>query len=195
MGFRFGLFAFAAVMMAVGHAAAGLVPVNFGFNDDGGDKYRYSYGVQLQPGSTLKSGDYITIYDFQGLVPGSNTQPAGFTFSAPMTGPKTVANDNASIPNLTWTYTGSDLNGPVNLGSFSAVSNYNTTADDVFTGQTHNQSDGKIDATQADRTMPVPSMTNCHMPSVPEPSSIYLFAAAVPFVYGLRRFRRARATA
>jgi hypothetical protein len=191
MGYRFGLL---ALLMTVGHAAAGLVPVNFAFNDEGGDKYRYTYGVQLQSGSVHKSGDYFTIYDFDGFVPGSNTQPAGFTFSAPMTGPKTVANDNPNIPNATWTYTGSDMVGPNDLGNFSAVSKYNTTANDTFAGETHRQSDGQIDPTATDRQMPVPAMVNCDVHMVPEPSSIYLFAAAIPVVFGVRRFGRARAS-
>jgi len=190
MGYRFALFALIALLMSVGHSTAGLLPTNFAFNDEGGDKLRYTYGVQLRNDSVLKSGDYITIYDFDGFVPGTNTQTAGFTFSAPMTGPKAVANDNANIPNLTWTYTGTDMVGPTDLGSFSAVSKYNTTADSTFTGQTH-QSDGQIDMSSADRQMPAPAMTTCHM--VPEPSSVYLFAAAIPVVLGLRRFRRVRA--
>jgi len=58
-------------------------------------------------GSTFAS--FFTIYDFAGLVAGSNTQPAGWSFQSLALGStpsNTAPSDSATVANLTWFWTG-----------------------------------------------------------------------------------------
>ena len=43
--------------------------------------YKWSYEGQLNPAQKVVAGDFFTIYDFNGYVPGTNLQPADWTFS------------------------------------------------------------------------------------------------------------------
>ena len=121
---KFGLAAGLAVALG-GSAQAGLLPLTATAVPDGED-YRYTYGVMLTSNSTLQKGDNFVIYDFNGLVDRSNSQPAGFEFSAMNLGGnpgRTVPNDNPDMPNLVWTYTGdTPLVGQIGLGNFTAMS-------------------------------------------------------------------------
>src|SRR5947209_14590721 len=104
---KFGLAAGLAAALG-GSADAGLLPLTATAVPDG-NNFRYTYGVMLTSNSTLAKGDQFVIYDFNGFVPSSNTQPAGFTFNTVNTGGnagRTVPNDNPTMPNLVWTYNG-----------------------------------------------------------------------------------------
>src|SRR5438034_9279056 len=91
--------------------------------------FLWEYDATLTHEQFLKSGDFFTIYDFAGLLPMSNSQPANWMFSSANVGrtPGAVTIvDNPGLPNLTWKYTGPDTsNGPTDLGIFSAKSIYN----------------------------------------------------------------------
>ncbi len=84
---------------------------------------------------TINTGDFFTIYDFGTIAPGSNTQPTGWTFSQALVGPTpslVTPTDNASILNLTWTYSGAaPINGSAALGMFSVI----TSTDQLKVGQ------------------------------------------------------------
>jgi hypothetical protein len=192
MGIRNGLFGFVVLIGVIAPANAGLLPVNV-IVEATGSQFQYAYDVQLQSGAVLKPGDYFTIFDFDGLVAGTNTQPVGFTFSSALMGPtpaKLSPGDSAQLPNLTWTYTGSGAIGPRDLGVFTAVSQFGTTTDGSFTGQTHRQVDGVLNSNVTDTNVPVPSMPNCHN-YVPEPPTLMLLVAGLPLALGFRRLRRA----
>lgn len=98
-----------------------------------GSDFTWSYSSTLTQDENAVSGgsnggDFFTIYDFSGFVPGSNAQPAGWTFTASLLGatpPKVTPTDDPLLFNLTWHYTGlpAILVGPMNLGLFSAESN------------------------------------------------------------------------
>ena len=47
----------------------------------------YSYGVVLPSDSLLRPGDFFTVYDFAGYVPGTQEAPPNFVFSTAKTGP------------------------------------------------------------------------------------------------------------
>jgi hypothetical protein len=89
----------------------------------GGFTWNYSSNVTVD--ETVNHGDFFTIYDFGPFSLGSNTQPAGWTFSSSLLGTNPsllTPTDNPSILNLTWTYTGTTpITGSAALGIFSVV--------------------------------------------------------------------------
>lgn len=89
----------------------------------GGFTWNYSSNVTVD--ETINHGDFFTIYDFGAFSLGSNTQPAGWTFSSSLLGTtpsRVLPTDNPSILNLTWTYTGTTpIIGSAALGIFSVV--------------------------------------------------------------------------
>jgi hypothetical protein len=187
MGKRIGL---ALCLMIAGEASGGLLPVKVGVTPEGAD-FRYTYSIQLQSGAVLQPGDYFTIFDFAGLLPNHQAQPVGFDYASSPTG-TTPARlnpvDDAGVANLTWTYSGATVTGPLDLGTFSALSQYGETTDGAFTGQTHRQVDGHLNGNITDTRVPVPAG-----PGVPEPSAWLLLIAGVPVLIGLNRLHRRRA--
>lgn len=181
---RYIIHVVAALAVSASVATAGLLPVSVTATptEDGN---RFTYGILLESDSTLKKGDFFTIYDFAGLLEGTNLQPMKFSFSTTMTGPtpsRVVAEDDPSLPNLTWTYTGNDtLVGQLGLGSFSAESRYPHLGYDDFSGQTHRTIDGHVNSNITDSRVPVPCS------QVPEPASFLLLGLAAPLLLAMRR--------
>jgi len=97
--------------------------------------FTWNYSANVTVNETINPGDFFTIYDFGSIAPGSNTQPAGWTFSQALVGPTaalTSPTDNPSILNLTWTYNGaSPIVGSAALGIFSVI----TSTDQLKAGQ------------------------------------------------------------
>jgi len=175
------------IVLGAGQVKAGLLPVSSAVAPSG-SQFTYTYGVVLTSDSVLKSGDFFTIYDVNGLVAGSNQQPAGFTFSSSNVGPTpvgTTPTDNPNIANVTWTYTGPTvIAGQVGLGNFMFNSTIGATTTGFFTGLTQREVDGKNDANITTTTVPVPVSAG-----IPEPASLALAAIGLPLV-GLLRARR-----
>jgi len=79
----------------------------------------YHFAVRTDPGETLTPGeskattDFVTVYNFYGLIDGSAKVPAGWEFSSEQTGrtpemngyPLVLPVDVPGTPNLTWTVT------------------------------------------------------------------------------------------
>ncbi len=176
--------------LAVPTAQAGLLPTSFQVDPDGSN-FRFTYGVVLTSDSSLRTGDYFTIYDFAGFIPGSNHQPAGFSFSSSLVGVTPeglLPYDDPNIPNLTWTYTGPDTTfGQIGLGNFWAVSEYGDVSEGHFTARSHRSVDGKRDSNITDTQVPVPMAP----PAVPEPATLTLLGLSLPLV-GVVRYRRQR---
>lgn len=202
----------AAILAGSGTAAqGGLLPLSATVLPDG-DNYRYTYGVMLTSNSTLNSGDQFVIYDFTGMVPGSNDQPAGFSFAAMNEGGnigRTVPNDNPEMPNLVWTYTGdTPLIGQIGLGNFSALStNPESNVSTDFVSRTHVEDpNGEIREEDNITQTKAPSGTDIQPPppppvdsppvdapsGVPEPSTMLLLGAGLPLLVGARFMRNRR---
>ena len=206
------LAAAAAVGVAAATAKAGLLPTSSTSTPDGTTN-RYDYGVVLTSDSKLQPGDYFTVFNFDGFVPGSNTQPADFTFSASKGGgtPTGIAGPaaDANGVNLTWTYTGTGATGQLPIGDFTAASTNASTAlsQGGFAGQTHRSADGQIDSNVTTTiipgtdpiTTPIPVDPTVTAggdptdapPGVPEPATLVLLAAGLPLA-GVARFVRGR---
>jgi hypothetical protein len=86
-------------------------------NTDGSLTYHFSIktdpGEVLTPGASKATADFVTIYNFYGLVDGSPKSPVGWEFSSEEFGRTPVQNgypmvlpvDVPNTPNLTWTVT------------------------------------------------------------------------------------------
>jgi len=178
------LLAFAALFSTEGTASAGLIPTTVSVSPDGGN-FRWTYGVVLPTDMRLQNGNYFTIYDFAGLVPGTAVAPSGWHLTSNFVG--TTPNllgplDNPSIPNLTFTYDGPTIPaGQVWLGSFSAESVFQYQAVGAFTATNPRSGDG----------IPDQNITQTFVPTgVPEPSAFVLLGIGLPLLPLLRRSRR-----
>jgi hypothetical protein len=176
-------------------AQAGLIPVRVSVLPDGG-YYRFTYAIVLPSDSLLRPGDYFTIYDFDGLVPGSDqvggTPYASYwSFSSSNAGPTppgVLPDDDPRIPNLTWTYHGPVLGAAqTGLGNFWALSIYPDTKESWFTART-GTAGGRNDNNITPTTVPTPKAPP-PPPSVPEPTAWVLAVLGLPVVGWWRRRR------
>jgi hypothetical protein len=130
-----------------------------------GGNFSWNYSATLTQDENVVSHDFFTVYDFAGYVPGGNTQPAGWMFSAALVGitpGKVTPTDNPHLFNLTWTYTGSTQVGPEALGIFSAVSRTNLAKSGEFASEATKNS-GDLAGTKVDNignvAVPIPEMS------------------------------------
>lgn len=120
-------------------------------NTDGSMTYHFALkldqGETLSPGESKATADFVTIYNFFGLVDGSPKSPAGWEFSSEQFGrtpmldgyPLVLPVDVPNTPNLTWTVT-----KPVTAGGqidgFTATTRVGTTVRGEYTAQVTRES-------------------------------------------------------
>jgi len=156
-----------------------------------GPNFRFTYDSTVTAVQRVDPGDFFTIYDFVGFIPGSNLQPGGWDFVS-LLGGVTPGNvfpaDDPTLPNLTWTRTGASVAGPASLGSFSALSAFSLIVLDNYTGRgtnndatdpAFNTKNGNIGFTTVPSAVPVP-----------EPTTLAMAAIGLPILMGARFVRR-----
>ena len=173
-------------------ARAGLLPVGVSVTPEA-DKFRWTYAIVLPTDSQLQTGNYFTIYDFNGYVAGSAVAPTGWAATLANVGPTPELvrpDDDPNIPNLSFRYTGPTITaGQTGLGNFWAVSAYQLPTDSFFTARTNRSSDGRIDTNITSTSVPVPTATPVG-PTVPEPTTLALAGLGLPLVGFARWLRR-----
>ena len=97
-------------ILGIATAVRGDVNPNFDSWTGNDTTTNWNYTINVTAGQEIISGDYFTIYDFGNFIPGSNFQPAGWTFASGLTGATptgiNTSIDNPGLVNLTWTYSG-----------------------------------------------------------------------------------------
>jgi hypothetical protein len=169
-------------------AQAGLIPNKVTITPEGG-YFRWTYNVVVTSDVYVRPGDYFTIYDFAGALPGQFMSPsAQWALSEQnigITPSQTNPNDNPNIPNYTWTYTGTEtIIGSAGLGNFSLLSPYSFSAMSDFTSATHRQDNDLSEHTVTTTVVPVAAASE----ESPEPATLALVGMALPVVgWKLRR--------
>ena len=178
-------------VLSMNSARAGLLPVAVSVAPEGGN-FRWTYNVVLPTDMQLQSGNYFTIYDFKGYIPGGDSAPEGWSFSTNETGPtpeRLDPQDNAAVPNLTWTYSGATIeNGQLGLGNFWALSSSGVPESSFFTAVTFRSSDGLADRNITETIVPTGEEPGSP-PGVPEPATLALAGLGLPLL-GLGGFFR-----
>lgn len=188
------LFAVGIVAAALAAPAqAGIIPASVTITPESGN-FRWTYSIVLPTDQKLQAGDYFTIYDFGGLVPGTNSQPADWAYSSAKGGPVPpglAPIDNPAIDNLTFTYGGATIpSGQVGLGNFWAVSTVGESVTVAFTAQNPQASSGQLDRNIVDTLAPAPAVVIIPPSGVPEPTTMALAGLGLPILGAARLFRR-----
>ena len=119
-------------------------------NTDGSMTYHFVVktdpGETLTPGESKATADFVTVYNFYGLVDGSAKSPAGWEFSSEEFGrtptwngyPVVLPLDVPNTPNLTWTVT-KPVAGGTQIDGFTATTRVGTTVQGQYAAQVTRQ--------------------------------------------------------
>src|SRR6202040_388518 len=155
----------AAVLLACGLAVTAATPAlalqavvtQVDKNADGSMTYHFmvktDQGETLSPGESKATADFVTVYNFYGLVDGSAKSPSGWEFSSEEFGRTPTSNgyplvlplDVPNTPNLTWTVTKPVAAG-VQIDGFTATTRVSTMVQGQYTAQVTRQSSGPAPA-------------------------------------------------
>ena len=119
-------------------------------NTDGSMTYHFILktdpGETLTPGESKATADFVTVYNFYGLVDGSAKSPAGWEFSSEEFGrtptwngyPAVLPLDVPNTPNLTWTVT-KPVAGGTQIDGFTATTRVGTMVQGQYAAQVTRQ--------------------------------------------------------
>ena len=119
-------------------------------NADGSMTYHFAVktdqGETLTPAESKATADFVTIYNFYGLVDGSVKSPAGWGFSSEEFGrtptlngyPLVLPVDIPNTPNLTWTVTKPVASG-AQIDGFTATTRVSVMVQGEYTAQVTRQ--------------------------------------------------------
>jgi hypothetical protein len=120
-------------------------------NPDGSMTYHFAVktdqGETLTPGESTATADFVTVYNFYGLIDGSAKVPAGWEFSSEESGrtpamngyPLVLPLDVPNTPNLTWTVTKPVAAG-AEIDGFTATTRVSTMVQGEYAAQVTRQS-------------------------------------------------------
>ncbi len=186
-----GALALALTVTTAERARASFLPVFKSVTSAGG-VFTYNYDLEFATNSGTEevlSGDFVTIYDFTGYVgtASGTTTPANFTSSVQflgLNGPRTNAPDSATIPNITFTYTGQPITTTSTITGFAIRSTVGPgLTPGFFSGQNTKLADGTTKLGNVGETV---------VPTTPEPASVVLMGLG-GLGLGALLHRRARA--
>jgi hypothetical protein len=139
--------AFLWSMMSTEAGAAQLAVTQVDKNADGTMTYHFSIKVgqteTMEPGaSDALPADFVTVYNFYGLIDGSVKTPDGWKFTSEESGrtpgmggyPLVLPVDIPGTPNITWTATAPVKPGTEVIG-FSAATRMTTMTDGMYSAQ------------------------------------------------------------
>jgi hypothetical protein len=119
-------------------------------NTDGSMTYHFILktdpGETFTPGESKATADFVTVYNFYGLVDGSAKSPAGWEFSSEEFGrtptwngyPVVLPLDVPNTPNLTWTVT-KPVAGGTQIDGFTATTRVGTMVQGQYSAQVTRQ--------------------------------------------------------
>jgi hypothetical protein len=146
LSLAFGL----AITAAAPARALQIVVTQVDKNPDGSMTYHFALktdpGETLTPAESKATADFVTVYNFYGLIDGSAKVPAGWEFSSEETGrtpamngyPLVLPLDVPTTPNLTWTVTKPVAAG-VQIDGFTASTRVSTMVQGQYTAQVTRQ--------------------------------------------------------
>jgi hypothetical protein len=161
--------------------------------------FTWTYAPENSGNSTIVSGDYIELVDFNGYN-GQHSEPTGWTLVSSLSGPvpsQLQYKDDPTVTNLVWKYTGSTpLSGTTDLGTFTAGSTSGALGTGFYVAQatlTSNLAQGIKSSNIGFDTLPAVGNPLDH--PAPEPSVLLVLAVSLPVVLPLMRHRQRRARA